>query len=374
MSEQSGSWQPDPFGRHQYRWWNGAEWTDQVSNDGNVSSDPPEAGGAAGGETTSETPATSEGPVAQDPEPTQTGPGWGQDATTSMPAAGATYESTTTTTPATDAPKKSSSNVPALVIGGILLLALIGAGAYLLFSGGDDERSREDLIAAVRDDLDLSGSEASCVVDEVGEERLDGILDAGSDVSDGDRDALNAAVGECTGAGEETTDTTEDTTETTETTEDDDTDTDTDVDELPDPFVDAFVETMMSELDLTEAQASCFAEEFFAIEGLDIQGMSEDPDAAMSDPALFSAMFDIFETCDIDPMSLSGGAGGSGGTGEDGELSGILEGQTYGDNPILDELWDECEDGDLEACNDLYMHSEFGSEYEAFGLNDGELP
>lgn len=368
MSEQSGSWQPDPYGRHQYRWWDGSEWTDQVSDDGNVTSDPPDGAGAAatpgaeGGGTDGAPPA---GDVPQEPAPTQVG--WGApDATTSMPAAGPAATSSTTTT--TTEPKKSSSNVPAFILGGVLLLALIGAGAWLLLSGDDDERSREDLIAAVRDDLDLTGSEATCVVDELGEDRLDGILDAGSDVSSSDRDALNAAVSECTGAGEETTDTT---TETTETTEPDDEDDDTD-DTVPDPFIDAFAETMVSELGITESQARCFAEEFATTDGLDMQELAEDPDAAMSNPALFSAMFEIFETCDIDPMSLTGGGGGE--VGEDGELSGLLEGQTYGDNPVLDALWDECEAGDLEACNDLYMHSEFGSEYEEFGLNDGELP
>lgn len=28
------SWEPDPTGRHQYRWFDGEEWTDQVSDDG----------------------------------------------------------------------------------------------------------------------------------------------------------------------------------------------------------------------------------------------------------------------------------------------------------------------------------------------------
>lgn len=35
------SWQPDPTGRHHYRWWDGAQWTDQVSDSGVVSTDPP---------------------------------------------------------------------------------------------------------------------------------------------------------------------------------------------------------------------------------------------------------------------------------------------------------------------------------------------
>lgn len=30
----NGSWQPDPYGRHQLRWWDGAQWTSMVSNNG----------------------------------------------------------------------------------------------------------------------------------------------------------------------------------------------------------------------------------------------------------------------------------------------------------------------------------------------------
>ena len=34
------SWEPDPTGRHQYRWFDGEEWTDQVADDGVQSVDP----------------------------------------------------------------------------------------------------------------------------------------------------------------------------------------------------------------------------------------------------------------------------------------------------------------------------------------------
>jgi len=34
------SWQPDPTGRHQYRWWDGAGWTDAVADKGVQSRDP----------------------------------------------------------------------------------------------------------------------------------------------------------------------------------------------------------------------------------------------------------------------------------------------------------------------------------------------
>ena len=40
---------------------------------------------------------------------------------------------------------------------------------------------------------------------------------------------------------------------------------------------------------------------------------------------------------------------------------------TYGDDPTFDALWDACEDGDGQACDDLFWDSPIGSEYETFG-------
>ena len=52
--------------------------------------------------------------------------------------------------------------------------------------------------------------------------------------------------------------------------------------------------------------------------------------------------------------------------------SGLFEpGDAYGDNPVLDILWDACENGDDAACDELYSISEVGSAYEAFGATCG---
>ncbi len=40
---------------------------------------------------------------------------------------------------------------------------------------------------------------------------------------------------------------------------------------------------------------------------------------------------------------------------------------TYGDDPLLDALWDGCEAGDMADCDQLYFDSPIGSEYEEFG-------
>lgn len=44
----------------------------------------------------------------------------------------------------------------------------------------------------------------------------------------------------------------------------------------------------------------------------------------------------------------------------------------YGDDPQLDQLWDDCAAGDGEACDDLYYESPFGSAYEAYGNTCGD--
>jgi hypothetical protein len=36
----AAEWYPDPMGRHQFRYWNGAEWTESVADDGAQSADP----------------------------------------------------------------------------------------------------------------------------------------------------------------------------------------------------------------------------------------------------------------------------------------------------------------------------------------------
>jgi hypothetical protein len=43
------------------------------------------------------------------------------------------------------------------------------------------------------------------------------------------------------------------------------------------------------------------------------------------------------------------------------------EPNAYGDDPYFDGLWDACEGGDMQACDDLFMESPFDSEYETFG-------
>jgi uncharacterized RDD family membrane protein YckC len=60
--ENPARWAPDPLGRHQYRYWDGTQWTEHVSDDGRVATDPPIAN-----------PAASTSPAAQDVPPEAAG-------------------------------------------------------------------------------------------------------------------------------------------------------------------------------------------------------------------------------------------------------------------------------------------------------------
>jgi len=57
-------------------------------------------------------------------------------------------------------------------------------------------------------------------------------------------------------------------------------------------------------------------------------------------------------------------------TGADSSDDGAVGG-AYGSDPTLDALWDACDAGDFQACDDLYDSSPFGSDYESFGATCG---
>lgn len=46
--------------------------------------------------------------------------------------------------------------------------------------------------------------------------------------------------------------------------------------------------------------------------------------------------------------------------------------ERYGDDPTLDRLYDQCRDGDMAACDDLYWQSPYFSDYESFAASCGE--
>lgn len=175
MSEQTGSWQPDPFGRNQYRYWDGVHWTDQVSNDGVVSTDP-----AVASAIPTEA-AAAQAPTTPSPDPSAVQP---------APASSA-------------AASGGGGSKNPLLIGGVVLALVLGVGAYFMFSGDDDSASRTKLVADLRDQ-GFPRTQAECIVDEAGRtvdlNELVRAIERDDDPTPAQEAALLRGIMECGGA------------------------------------------------------------------------------------------------------------------------------------------------------------------------------
>jgi Protein of unknown function (DUF2510) len=139
-------WQPDPTTRHEYRYWDGSQWTDDVSDGGVTAVDPVDGSGAAAGAggfpssdaTSRMDPATQAygGPVGAPPPGGAQGPGsyGGYGADPYAPS----YGGSSGGMPPGPGPKKGPNPALIVAIVAIVILAL-GGGAFALMSGGDDD-------------------------------------------------------------------------------------------------------------------------------------------------------------------------------------------------------------------------------------------
>lgn len=144
-------WQPDPTTRHEYRYWDGSQWTDDVSDGGVTAVDPVDGSGAAAAAgypssdaTQAMDPATqaygsapyggAPAPGAGTPPPgvTPSYQGYGADPYASSYGGGSGQMPP-------GPPAKKGPN-PALIIGiAVVVLLLLGGGAFALLGGGDDD-------------------------------------------------------------------------------------------------------------------------------------------------------------------------------------------------------------------------------------------
>ncbi len=274
MSDTTPGWQPDPTGTHDHRYWDGARWTDNVSDGGVASTDPYVAEATATDPTMVDAPAVAAG----DTGPTQPTPGVpSHGPTVAWPSTGAAAAPPpyVPPSPVSGGDGSGGSKKGLLIGGGILAVVALAVGAFLLLGGDDGDSPRTQLAARIRAEADgeLNQAQSECVAgyfaDAIGDDELGRI--------------------------------------------------DFDADEPPAAFLEAF-----EELDLVE----------------------------------------LAEDCELDPDTF--GAGST----DDGD-DGSGEGESYGDDPELDALYDDCEAGDLSACDTLYLDSPFGSEYEEFGSTCG---
>jgi hypothetical protein len=157
MTGPAPGWQPDPTGRHEYRYWDGTKWSDDVSDGGVTANDP--AAGAPD--------ATQAQPVAQEPQqptaaqPTYQSGGYdpssydsgaaqgygsaGYQQAAGPPSGGQPGYGSGGYVPPYGAQQPSSSSGPStgLLVGlGILVVVLI-AGIGFVLLGGDDKDDTE---------------------------------------------------------------------------------------------------------------------------------------------------------------------------------------------------------------------------------------
>ena len=166
MSDFSGpteaGWQPDPDGRHEYRYWDGATWTDQVSDGGVVSTDPP-----GPSPTAVVPPTTVEQPVVPPAQP----PVYGEQ------------PPVYTGVPLEDGASGGKSGVPVgiLALIGLVVAALV-VGLVLFLTGGDDGGGDDgDEVAATSDVTDDASDDASDQSDDATSDFSDELTDDSSD-------------------------------------------------------------------------------------------------------------------------------------------------------------------------------------------------
>lgn len=139
------------------------------------------------------------------------------------------------------------------------------------------------------------------------------------------------------------------------------------------PVVQEAIDGMVSE-GIPRDTAECFVGglvDEFGLDGLAAMGETEEvsPEVALKTLALFGE-------CDFDLGGIDDGGFGAGPDISDfremaSPRSEVEGPYTYGDDDFLDALWDDCEDGSGEACDELFFDSPVGSEYEAFGNTCG---
>jgi Septum formation/Protein of unknown function (DUF2510) len=136
MNAPTPGWNPDPSGRHEYRYWDGSTWTDDVSDHGVTSVDPINPPGGAGSQPTAPyEPTQAYGTPPGAPGP-PTAPGcYGPQG---PPSGG--YQPMYGSGPVPPAQPPRSGPSRGLIIGlAALAVAAIAGIAFALASGGDDD-------------------------------------------------------------------------------------------------------------------------------------------------------------------------------------------------------------------------------------------
>lgn len=132
MNAPAAGWNPDPTGRHEYRYWDGATWTDDVSDNGVTAVDPVDATPSFGGDPTAVVDTTQRYGTPSGPQP---GP--------YQPQPGA-YDPMYSSGQVAPAQPPRSGPPTGLIVGlAAVALALI-VGLVVVLTGGDDDDTATD--------------------------------------------------------------------------------------------------------------------------------------------------------------------------------------------------------------------------------------
>ena len=178
MNAPTPGWHPDPTGRHEYRYWEGGAWTDDVSDGGATSVDPIDGASAP---TAAVDPTQQYAPQygTQQPGPAQPGPQGG--AFPGGPAYGG-YPSSSGQFPPGQ-PVKSGPSTGLLVGLAAVAVALIAGSAFLVTnSGGDDDDTATDETSGTSDSGDVDDTSDSTEPDDTDDGDL-GLDDIDEDTS-----------------------------------------------------------------------------------------------------------------------------------------------------------------------------------------------
>ena len=141
MNSPAPGWHPDPTSRHQYRYWDGDRWTDDVADGGVASTDALHEGPAAAAD-----PNPTASDATQRVDPTRQYPVTGEQAPTSPPYYGGDhgpgqYGDHYGTGDAPPAPARKRPPTALIAALAVLAVALVGGLVYFLVRDDDDGSS-----------------------------------------------------------------------------------------------------------------------------------------------------------------------------------------------------------------------------------------
>ena len=199
MNASAPGWQPDPAGRHEYRYWDGTAWTDDVSDAGMTAVDPlsgPAAGASTSGDPTTVLDQTQANPptaaygAGAAPGPggyPPAGPGsGGYGPTAGYPAYGSGQ-----VPPAK--PPRSGPSTGLLVGLGVLAVALIAVIAVVL-TGGDDGDGDETSSTDTTESTETTETDTSDTTADDTDDTTDTSIDLGASDLDLEDPEIRAAI------------------------------------------------------------------------------------------------------------------------------------------------------------------------------------